>query len=30
MTTIISQKLSVHEQKKLQEALVLLARLVED
>ena len=30
MATIISQKLSVHEQKKLQEALELLARLVED
>jgi len=30
MTTIISQKLSVHEQEKLQEALALLARLVED
>ena len=30
MTTIISQKLSVDEQEKLQEALRLLARLVED
>jgi len=30
MTTIISQRLSVHEQEKLQEALELLARLVED
>ena len=30
MTTIISQKLSVHEQEKVQEALALLARLVED
>jgi len=30
MTTIISQKLSIHEQQKLQEALALLERLVED
>ena len=30
MAAIISEKLSVHEQEKLQEALELLARLVED
>jgi hypothetical protein len=30
LTTTISQKLSVHEQEKLQAALALLARLVED
>ena len=30
MTTIISQRLSVHEQEKLQAALELLTRLVED
>ncbi|MGA9584432.1 MAG: MarR family transcriptional regulator [Terracidiphilus sp.] len=30
MTTIIAQKLSLQEQKKLQEALELLARLAED
>ena len=30
LTMRISQKLSVHEQEKLQEALALLARLVED
>jgi hypothetical protein len=30
LTTTISQKLSVHEQEKLQAALELLARLVED
>jgi len=30
LTTTISQKLSVHEQEKLQAALALLTRLVED
>jgi hypothetical protein len=30
LTTIISQKLSVHEQEKLREALELLRRLVAD
>ena len=30
LTTTISQKLSVHEQEKLQAALELLSRLVED